>query len=426
MNSRRAFLILLLCIATCSSGWAQSGSKPKVRAITAFVHIDRSHYQEQIQDALKVLRSAKAAYEKEGYEVETIRITTQPFPDYVRGMTEDEALALFKALDDLSVKEKFLPNVGPAMLADNDDHNNVNILQKALSTLPNIEGSIIVAGEDGVHWKAVSATAALVKYVAEHSPHSQGTFNFTATAMLAPYGPFFPGSYHLGSGHQFSVGLESANVVDEVFASVTRERGAVDKHFSSPEDATQQALKPLIEALSKHAVACEAIAKKVAEASGWSYAGLDPTPAPLAKVSIGAAIEKLTGRKFGSSGTLTAAAVITRAVQAVPVKRVGYSGLMVPVMEDSTLAQRWAENAINIDSLLAYSAVCGTGLDTIPLPGDVTEEQMARIIGDMASLAFKWKKPLSARLQPVTGKKAGEKTEFDDPFLTNTLIQKLP
>ena len=78
------------------------------------------------------------------------------------------------------------------------------------------------------------------------------------------------------------------------------------------------------------------------------------------------------------------------------------------------------------DSLLAYSAVCGTGLDTIPLPGDITPKQMERIFGDVASLAFKWNKPLSARLQPITDKKAGDQTDFQNPALFNTKIQPLP
>jgi hypothetical protein len=113
-------------------------------------------------------------------------------------------------------------------------------------------------------------------------------------------------------------------------------------------------------------------------------------------------------------------------VKAVPVQQTGYAGLMVPIMEDKVLARRWAESAYSIDSLLAYSAVCGTGLDTIPLPGDVSLEQMERIYGDVASLASKWNKPLSARLQPVPGKKAGERTDFQDPYLFNTTIHPLP
>ena len=90
------------------------------------------------------------------------------------------------------------------------------------------------------------------------------------------------------------------------------------------------------------------------------------------------------------------------------------------------LAQRWSEGTYNIDSLLAYSAVCGTGLDTVALPGDVSQQQLEKIIGDVASLAFKWHKPLAARLIPVPGKKAGERTEFDSPYLTNTTLQPLP
>ncbi len=123
---------------------------------------------------------------------------------------------------------------------------------------------------------------------------------------------------------------------------------------------------------------------------------------------------------------MAAAAAITAALRGLPFKQAGYSGLMLPILEDSTLAVRWGEGRISLDALLAYSAVCGTGLDTIPLPGDVTAEQLERVLADVASLAVKWHKPLSARLLPVKGKRAGERTEFDDPFLVNTTLQPLP
>ena len=390
----------------------QAAANPKVRAITGFVRLDTVNNQTQIADALAVLRKAKAEFESRGYEVESLRLTTQPLAELVAGMGEDRALAFLKQLDDLSVKESFLPNVGPAMLHDSDNLATLHLLERALSTLPNIEASAIIADEDGIHWKTIRRTAELVKYVTEHSPRSQGNFNFTATAMLKPFAPFFPGSYHVGAGKQFAIGFEGANVVEDVFA---RDKGNVEV-----------AIADLTAALTKHASVAAAVGDKVAGETGWSYVGLDPTPAPLGEVSIGAAIETFTGAKFGSSGTLTAARVITTAVKAVPVKQVGYSGLMVPVMEDKLLAQRWAESTYNVDSLLAYSAVCGTGLDTIPLPGDISAEQIERIFGDVASLALKWNKPLSARFQPVQGKKAGDRTDFQDPYLFNTTIHPLP
>jgi uncharacterized protein (UPF0210 family) len=408
------FAILIACahlLAQAASSM-EPVSNPKVRAITAFVRLDRAKYQEQIAEALAVLRKAKGEFEAAGYSVESIRITTQPLAELVAGLPEDQALAFLGELDRLSTKENFLPDVGPGMMHESDDAGTMRLLERALSTLPNIEGSAVIADDAGIHWKTIRRTAELVKYVSEHSPRSQGTFNFTATAMLPPLGPFFPGSYHTGPGRQFAIGFEGAKVVQDVFA---KDKGNAEG-----------ALTDLTAALAKHATVADRVGNKVAAETGWSYAGVDPTPAPLGDVSIGAAIEAFTGARFGSSGTLTAARIITAAVKAVPVRQVGYSGLMVPVMEDKVLAQRWAESTYNIDSLPAYSAVCGTGLDTVPLPGEVGIEQMARILGDVASLAVKWNKPLSARLQPVPAKKAGERTDFQDPFLFNTIVHALP
>jgi uncharacterized protein len=404
--------ILLASFHLSAQTSPSAAANPKVRAITAFVRLDQDNYQKQIADALAVLEKAKGEFSSSGYEVQTMRITTQPLAELVAGMPEDKALAFLRSFDDLSAKEHFIPNVGPGMMHDTDDPMTMHLLEQALSTLPNIEGSAVIADENGIHWKTIRRTAELVKYVSEHSPHSQGTFNFAATAMLKPLGPFYPGSYHTGAGKQFAIGFEGANVVRDVFAK--------DKGNAAAATAD------LTAALTKYAAAADAVGRKVATETGWTYVGVDPTPAPLADVSIGAAIEAFTGAKFGSSGTLTAARIITAAVKAVPQKQVGYSGLMVPVMEDKVLAQRWAEGTYNIDSLLAYSSVCGTGLDTVPLPGDVSLDQMERIYSDVASLASKWNKPLSARLQPIPGKKAGDRTEFQDPYLFNTTLHSLP
>ncbi len=211
-------------------------------------------------------------------------------------------------------------------------------------------------------------------------------------------------------GEQFAIALQSANVIAE----------ALDRAFPGAAELRIPAL------LGKSAQEIEKNAEQLALQTGWKYGGIDLSPAPLKEISIGGAIEKFYGLPIGSSGTLTVAAIVTRGLRAVPVTQAGYSGLMLPVLEDSVLAQRWSEGRLTMDALLSYSAVCGTGLDTIPLPGDVSTEQIARILGDVASLAFKWHKPLSARLLPAPGRKAGEMTELDDPFLVNAKIQPLP
>ena len=386
----------------CCGGESKDGHdsyrKPKIRTITAFVRIDPSQYRQQIEEAVTVLRQGKAAFEKRGYEVQTIRITTQPFTDYAGGRSAAEALDFFKGLDEMSKRDSFLLNIGPLTLADSSDATKVELLSQVLATT-RVNASLVIAGDDGVHWNAIRAAAQVVKYVEDHSLNGVNNFDFAAVAMVPPYVPFFPASNHDGPGHKFSVGWEAGAFVADILAGANR---------------NMQAAKELLSRkLEQQARAVDAIAKQVEEGSGWSYMGLDPTPAPNMDSSIGAAIEKLIGRKFGSSGTLSAAAIITEAERSISVSRVGYSGLMLPVLEDPVLSERWSEGAFDLDSLLAYSAVCGTGLDAIPLPGDVSQEQLERIMGDVASLAFKWHKPLTARLIPAPGKKAGDRTDFD-------------
>lgn len=117
--------------------------------------------------------------------------------------------------------------------------------------------------------------------------------------------------------------------------------------------------------------------------------------------------------------------MITSVLKNLAVKTCGYSGLMLPVCEDFGLAQRAGEESFNLTDLLLYSAVCGCGLDAVPLPGDTPAEKIGAILVDMATLAITLNKPLSARLLPVPGKKAGEMTTFDSPYLVNCKILEL-
>ena len=98
---------------------------------------------------------------------------------------------------------------------------------------------------------------------------------------------------------------------------------------------------------------------------------------------------------------------------------------MQPILEDSVLAKRAAEGTLTIKDALLYSAVCGTGLDTVPLAGDTTAEQIAPLLLDLSTLAMRLDKPLTARLMPVPGKKAGDVTNFDFGFFANSKVMRL-
>ncbi len=384
--------------------------RPRIRAVTAFIEVDANNYAAKIEETQKFLAGAKDALNHAGFEGAGGRITTQPFPRFTKGMKTEDAVALIRNLREASSKGRTGLNIASAMINDDDDTAPVGLLTDVLSAI-SVNANLVIADEHGIHWRAIREAAKLIKQVSERSPHGDGNFNFAAIAMMKPYGPYYPGSYHLGKGHAFAIAMEGADVVARVFAQ-----------YHDPREAEQH----LSETLSKYTKEIEAVATQIASSTGWTYEGIDATPAPLKDNSIAGAIEAFTGAPFGSSGTLTASGIITRAVQSTPVKRTGYSGLMLPVMEDNLLARRWAEGTYSLDSILAYSAVCAGGVDTVPLPGDVTEEQISRILGDVAWLAYRWNKPLAARLLPAPGKHPGEKTEFSGGALTNTTVQSLP
>lgn len=388
-----------------------AGDVPAIRTVTAFIRLDPLRYRDQIHETLSFLRSARAAFEAGGYPVQSLRISTQPFPEYAAGLPTERALALFRRLDSLAGSEGVALSIGPAMLAADADPAQADLLEAILRETDRLSGSLVVADSAGVRWGAVERAAGIVRALADHSAGGMRNFGFAAAALVPPGTPFYPVSY-LGPGpdRRFAVGLQSAGVVARSLSAA---------------DGLDAAAGAVAEALGRHARAVEELARRVADRDGWAYGGIDLSPAPAGDVSIGRAIERLTGVPVGMPGTLDAAARITDALGTVPVRRAGYSGLMLPVLEDAVLARRWSEGTLTLQGLLAYSAVCAAGLDTVPLPGDATLDELGRIIGDVASLASKLRKPLSARLFPVPGRGPGDRVRFPGGFLEEVTLQPL-
>lgn len=417
-NQRRRFLLTFAAsffflgalVSECAAQNPAQAPKPKIRTITAFINLERGRYQIQCSEAFDFLNKAKKSFEARGYTVQTLRVVTQPFPEYTKGLSRTDAMQFFKNLDGLAQQEHLMISIGPAYLSGEDGGAQADLLADVLKNTQSLYGTVVVANSEGVNWSAVKSAAGVIKMLADSTPHSEGNFRFAAIANVPAYSPFFPAAYHSGAGRQFAIGLESANTVAAAF------QGASDY---------ANARRRLIDLLYPQAFDVENLSVQIAGEQGWNYLGQDLSPAPSIDASIGAAIEILSKQPFGASGTLTAVGTITSALKEIGARRVGYSGLMLPVLEDPTLAERWNTGHYSIDALMSYSAVCGTGLDTVPLPADTSVDTLGRMIGDVATLSVKWNKPLSARLLPVAGKRAGDRTEFTDPRLINGIIQPL-
>jgi uncharacterized protein (UPF0210 family) len=382
----------------------------KIRTITAGVNLKGPADLATVESALGFLQRARKAFENEGYEIQTLRIATQPLPDYLAGRSRTEALVGLKKLDQAVSSKDVLLSIGPVNTGNRQDKEFASWATQLVRETSNISLTVAVVspGQAFQDQAALTAAEAIVA-LAKGTPGGEGNFRFAAAANCLAGTPFFPVAYHRGQP-AFSIGLESPGLLREEFAKAAGIEGAK----SNLKVRMERELRPL-----------ERKAQEFARSERREYLGIDLSPAPSKDASIGLAIETLTRVPFGSASTLAACAAITEVLHSLSIKRCGYSGLMLPVLEDAVLGQRASEGRYGVRELLLYSSVCGTGLDVVPLPGDTPAELLAALIADVAALSIKLRKPLSARLFPIPGKKAGELAKFNNPFLTDSAVMKI-
>src|SRR5579863_253754 len=145
--------------------------KPHVRAITAFINLDRSQYQLQIAETAKFLGYAETVFTSRGYTVDTLRIATQPFPQYTSGLSTDDAVRLFKNLDGLAQQYKVRLSIGPAYLTGDDGDAQADLLAAILQNTKSIFGSLVVTNDAGINWPAVNAAARVMKKLSANTDH---------------------------------------------------------------------------------------------------------------------------------------------------------------------------------------------------------------------------------------------------------------
>jgi uncharacterized protein (UPF0210 family) len=382
----------------------------RIRTITAGISLRSAGDVEALDEALAFLDQSQQPFVAAGYEVQTVRIATQPLAQYLPRWTDPASLPALRALDERARTGRVSFSVGPVLTTDEAAPEFAQWAAELVRATTNTSFSAFVASPAvGVHYRTARAAAEAIAAIAGATPGGEGNFRFAATAFCPPDTPFFPAAYH-GGDRAFAIGLESPLLLQAAFEGIDDFRTAQARLRAR----MNEALAPV-----------EQLAAGIAKASGWRYVGIDASPAPLAGASIGAAIETLTGVPFGEPPTLAACAAITEVLGTLSIRTCGYNGLMLPVLEDPVLARRAGEGRFGVSELLLYSSVCGTGLDVVPLPGDTPIADLAAAIVDVAALARRYQKPLSARLFPVPGKRAGELVTFDNPYLTDARVMAL-
>ncbi|MFN8524998.1 MAG: DUF711 family protein [Chloroflexota bacterium] len=384
----------------------------KIRAITLGLDARWPDPASDVADAAYFARAAADRFEAAGYEVQTVRLAYSPLaeriPDGDPGLLRQAAREIDAAASDAGVP---FVSIGPVRWS----HLGAAAAPLAaavpdvIAATSNISASIETAAGGRLIGPAAEAAGAAIAALAARTADGFGNFRFGAIAQCPGGIPFFPAAYHGGGQQSFALGLQAADLARLAYATP----GSLDDVAAS-----------LLDRLAPPLNEIDSIAESLATEHGIAYGGADLTPAPFPTDDESSAgiLEDIGVDAVGAAGSLSAAAIMTRLLKDLPFKKVGFSGLMLPVLEDSVLAARSRQGLLTWPELLLWSAVCGTGLDTVPLPGDTSAAELAGIALDVATLAVAMNKPLTCRLLPVPGKRAGEITEYDFPYFSNARI----
>jgi len=388
----------------------------RIRSITYFCNPRYPLDEKIIRAGAAFLENAKAAYEAAGYEVQTKRLATIPFPKLLGEEHLKDTPRLARELDSLIGQLGIgYASLGPALPKI---RRSYDVIPEAIAGTQGVFfGGVMADKRRGLDLEAVRRCAKIIVECAPIDPNGFANLRFAALANVAAGSPFFPAAYHEGSRPAFALATEAADLAVEAFSGAS----TVDERRSR-----------LVRQIETHAATLTKVARRHGRQRSATpkvprFLGIDFSLAPFPQEarSLGTAFERLGVAGVGLHGSLAAAAVMTEAIERARFQRAGFSGLMLPVLEDATLARRAAEGTLSVKDLLLYSAVCGTGLDTVPLPGDATEDQIAALLLDVAALALRLDKPLTARLMPIPNKKAGDPTGFDFAYFSNSRVMAL-
>jgi uncharacterized protein (UPF0210 family) len=383
----------------------------RIRTVTYFLNPGWPVNMEAVQNAGQFLQTAKESLTRAGYEVQSVRLATSPFLDLLRGNHLDDALELATSLEQAAQQHgiQYL-SLGPVFPHQFEGYAMIPSLLEATNrvffsaSLGTLEGEVSIP--------AVHACAEVITRASRISADGFANLRFAALANVPAGAPFFPAAYHSDGPPAFAIGTESADLAVDAFSGVK---------------CLADGRERLVRSFEKHGQTLSSLAGELARQSDVAFNGIDFTMAPYPEESrsIGTAFERLGVPQVGMSGSLAAAAILADTLDLADFPRAGFNGLFLPVLEDSVLARRAAEGILSLTDLLLYSCMCGTGLDTLPLPGDASPDQISAVLLDLTALAYRLDKSLTARLMPIPGKSAGDPVQFDFPYFASSRVMEL-
>lgn len=400
----------------------------RIRAITIFQSLtpDQPTWATTLAQGKAQCDHLANALTTAGYTVQSLRIVTNPFGEYLNTQNIHTAKAglthirnTLTTLNHSGMRIRFA--IGEARNA-----HEIALLPELIADFGDLCNACVNITNDtnGLpDHTQIEHSIHAIQRIATLTPRGEGNFNFTVNFNCPPLIPYFPAAYHRGEqGNGFVIGLETPDLLAEALRALPST--AEQRRFGQARD---EAYLAMTNALQYHIDAVNRIIASI-QTPHWQYFGMDTSAAPSKNcTSMATLYEQLGVPHFGAAGSIAASALLTRVFKNLKnVNTVGFSGLMLAVTEDTGLAEATRNNHFDIRALLTYSSVCGIGLDTVPIAGDTPAEKIADLMLDTATLAWRLNKPLTVRLFPVPNKQAGDHTEFQSDDLCNCAILAVP
>ncbi|MEW6504486.1 MAG: DUF711 family protein [Chloroflexota bacterium] len=384
----------------------------KIRTLTCFIDPQQTPFPEILAHLAEFTNQAAQRLQQAGFVLQTRRLATTPFPLWLSPKTLPEAISLIKTWENQAETAGFAYlSLGCAIPSQPETYEWISPLLAATRNV--FITGLLTTPQREVDMEAVRRSSRAILLNAPLEPNGLANLRFAALANVPPGCPFLPAAYHNpGYPPSYALGFECADTILSIFQqaeTLSEARHNLIAELETTASHISELLTPLEEQFNLH------------------FYGFDFSTAPYPQdwCSAGAALEQLGVSVLGSHGSLAAAAFLADTLGQGKWKRAGFNGLMLPVLEDSRLALRSSQGTLTIKDLLLYSTVCGTGLDTVPLPGNSSQESMAALLLDLAALSLRLDKPLTARLMPMPGKSAGDPITFDFEFFSNGSVMSL-
>lgn len=222
------------------------------------------------------------------------------------------------------------------------------------------------------------------------------SFNFAYVFNNPHSSPFFPSANYYQNG--FTIGLQPVNLFEDC--------STLDEWFYVLKDVWIE-----LSGLSE---------------TNPEFLGIDSSVAPY-NDPAGSLINFINkiGFSFSRAVVTDIFLKISKFIREENPKPAGLCGLMFPALEDLILTREYENGNFTVERNVYLSLHSGLGIDTYPIGIDESPDSVLEILRLVQGLSNKYKKPLSVRFVSDGKTAVGQKTDFRNRYLTDTVIRPL-